>query len=85
MDNHNCIISNFIHAQFIKSLIDLNDKIENKKYSKTILNVEVIEVFNFRNNKAFITYENFKNSFNLSNINHLKELAQSRIMPNNFS
>ena len=85
LDNHNCIISNFIHDQFIKSLIDLNDKIENKKYSKTILNVEVIEVFNFRNNKAFITYENFKNSFNLSNINHLKELAQSRIMPNNFS
>ena len=85
LDNHNCIISNFIHDQFIKSLIDLNDKIENKKYSKTISNVEVIEVFNFRNNKAFITYENFKDSFNLSNIKHLKELAQSRIMPNNFS
>jgi hypothetical protein len=85
LDNHDCIISNFIHDQFIKSLIDINNKIENKKYLKTKSNIQVIEVFNFRNNKASINYENFKDSFDLSNINHLKELAQSRIMPNNFS
>ena len=85
LDNRDCIIANFIHDQFIKSIIDLNNKIEKTIYKKKKLNLEGVEIYNFKNNKTFITYEDFQNSFNLSNISHLQELAKSKIMPNNFS
>ena len=85
LDNHDCIIANFIHDQFLKSIIDLNNKIENTKYIKKKLNLKHVEIYNIKNNKTFITYEDFLNSLNLSNIKHLQKLAKSRIMPNNFS
>ncbi len=34
LDNRDCIIANFIHDQFIKSIIDLNNKIEKTIYKK---------------------------------------------------
>ena len=89
LDNHKNIISNFIHDKFIKSIIDLNNKIEkniDKKINlNTKLNSRVIEISNFRNEKTYLGFENFIESFNLSNLKHTEHFALLKIMPNSFS
>lgn len=89
LDNHQEIISNFIHDQLILFIIDLNLKIENnvkiKKKINDKLSLDTIEIINKHNQKTKITFNDFSNSLKKSNIQHLERLSLLKIMPNYYS
>lgn len=89
LDNHHEVISNFIHDQLISFIIALNSKIE-KKINSNIrsddeLNLDIIEIVNYAKQKTKISFNDFVNCLNQSNIQHLERLALLKIMPNYFS